>query len=210
MLVDYSSSESESDTPQEKVPSPPSPPLKKTSLSALLPKPKGPRKLADSSGDATTPKKIIVNLPKLSADDEGTDAPPTKKARVGGGGSGLSSILPAPRRSGAAVGSITKPLPPVRSTEDRADGERNGADKGPTIGSRAGGSSTMFVPQSVTKRPIQPASAFKKSTGGVANTQVKPKVSLFGSGAVDPTLCACHELTVLQTRYKPVPIEKAQ
>jgi len=118
---------------------------------------------------------------------------PVKKLRTGGG-SGLSAMLPAPKRSSAAKAAAA--VQPVVNNETEAIGprepdantvERNKEEKSAetkeTMNAR---SSTIFVPQSVAKKPIQPTSAFKKQTEStkiISKASLpKPKTSLFGSG----------------------------
>lgn len=193
MLVDYSDSESESGEQKRPTPPPPIPTLKLGGLSALLPKPKGARKTAKNSGEETGPKKIIVNLPKIK-DNDPEDGPPTKRARIGGG-SGLSAMLPAPKRSGATAKNAYPPPPPPLAAQEVKDPssevvEHNEEDKKAPSGgngSVSAASSTRFVPQSVARKPIQPASSFKRSGGTGGTTRpapTKPKVSLFGSGII--------------------------
>lgn len=180
MLVDYSDSESESEKQKSSTSPLPLPPLKSGGLSALLPKPKGARK---NNGEDNGPKKIIVNLPKLKHDDL-EDGPPTKKARVGGG-SGLSAMLPAPKRSGTAA---KNPPPPtvsdIKNPSSETITQTEAGDKAPSSGNGfvSVASSTRFVPQSVVRKPIQPTSVFKKPGGAARLVTSKPKVSLFGSG----------------------------
>lgn len=194
MLVDYSDSESESEQQKRSASPPPlSPPYKSGGLSALLPKPKGARK---NTSEENGPKKFIVNLPKFKNDDP-EDGPPAKKARVGCG-SGLSAMLPAPKRSGAAAKNAPPPPPlPPPAWETKNSGSETIIQAGVGNSTPSGGkgfvsvaSSTRFVPQSVARKPIQPASAFKK-TGSIGDAArlapVKPKVSLFGSGEWHPT-----------------------
>ena len=94
-LVAYSDSEG-SDSESTPAPAP------KPTTSAATSKPAF-QKVVDRSN----PHKIKVNLPSTKApatDDNEKDAPPTKKARTGGGAfSGFNSLLPAPKKSGAAI-----------------------------------------------------------------------------------------------------------
>jgi mitotic checkpoint MAD2B-interacting regulator len=115
-LVSYSDSESSED---EGGSAPQVPPTAKQTAS----KP-GFQKVVDSSN----PRKIKVNLPNTAtgAINDGAEEPerPSKRPRIGGGGlfSGLSSVLPAPKRSGDATSS--------------AYGSTSlGSDKGRTAGS---------------------------------------------------------------------------
>ncbi|KAL7267141.1 hypothetical protein RUND412_010282 [Rhizina undulata] len=209
MLVDYSDSESDSEK-QEKPTSPADLPPKKTGLSALLPKPKS-RKLVKDGGNSDGPKKLFVNLPKAADADE--DGPPTKKAKIGGGGSGLSALLPAPKRSGGAKNTPIATLPEQKSgpledtyarpktqtvngTLDNSDGNSN--------------SSIKFITQSLAKKSIQPGSSFKKPgfRGTTKSSPPKPKISLFGSGASLSSIASSKTATVSKSKssgdYKPI------
>jgi len=187
MLVNYSDSESDSEDQKPKLSPQRSSLSRKAGLSDLLPKPKESQKTGQD-GDivAAGPKKFIVNLPKLDTQGDGADGPPTKKLRTGGGGSGLSAMLPAPKRSGATAKADTKPSPsPIEHGTDKET--TDGAANEPVPTGRATSASAVFVPQSVARRPIQPTSAFKKSSGaGVVKPRsqvpTKAKVSLFGAG----------------------------
>ncbi|PWW78412.1 hypothetical protein C7212DRAFT_182613 [Tuber magnatum] len=214
MLVNYSDSESDSGG-QEPEPSPQRSSLpRKTGLSALLPKPKESQKTC-RGGDivAAGPKKFVVNLPKLDAQSDNSDGPPAKKIRTGGGGFGLSAVLPAPKRSGAAARADPKPSPsPIEHGTDRETDEavKELAPTGGTIGG-----STMFVPQSVTRKPIQPASAFKRSSGNgavKAGSQVPPKtkVSLFGAGTNSSASNKSNKKIVSAGEYRPMMVSAAK
>ena len=92
-LVDYSESESsgsEAEGPSKQ-------PVKTA--------PANSKKPSQKAVDRSNSGKIVVNLPKVSADEDEPkpDGPPTKRARTGGGGlfSGLNSFLPAPKNNGA-------------------------------------------------------------------------------------------------------------
>lgn len=198
MLVDYSDSDA-SDT--EASPAPPPPPPKPTSgLAALLPKPKGARKGVTAD---TGPKKIVVNLPNIN--DAELDQPRAKKARIGGGGSSLSAMLPAPKKRKEAEaaaskdngespsGEVKKPkVLGAKSAGAREVGEvlmpsadREAENVSPEMPQApvVKGNSTMFVPQSVVgRKTIQPMSAFrKKGTKGNATGSIK-----VAGGAVPP------------------------
>jgi hypothetical protein len=106
-LVDYASSDSESEAPPQPPPAP---------TSSKAPSSKKPfQKVVDRSN----PGKIVVNLPTTSNEDE----PPAKRARTdgassssGGRFSGFNSFLPAPKKTNtAAVAASTssKPRPGV-------------------------------------------------------------------------------------------------
>lgn len=198
-LVDYTS---DSDSESEQKPSTPPPPQsqpQRPGLSALLPKPKGARKTAGGGGEDSGPKKIIVNLPKLN-DNEVDDGPPTKKTKIGGS-SGLSSMLPAPKRSGAVMRNAPPPSPPTpppsapsvaQETHNVDEGaiERVEEDKKQSLRENEGvNRSTRFVPQSVARKPIQPTSSFKHSgaikSATSKSTATKQKVYLFGAGMIE-------------------------
>ncbi|KAG0636335.1 hypothetical protein HOY80DRAFT_891535 [Tuber brumale] len=213
MLVNYSDSESDSED-QKPEPPPQRPQIsRKTGLSALLPKPKESQKTGQD-GDivAAGPKKFIVNLPKLDTQGDSADGPPAKKIRTGGGGSGLSAMLPAPKRSGATVRVDPKPsLSPIEHGTDRV----SEAVKEPAPTGRTISGTTMFVPQSVARKPIQPASAFKKSSGTGAvkpGSQVptKTKVSLFGAGTNSSTSNKSSKKTLPTGEYKPIMVSAAK
>ncbi|KAL2156153.1 hypothetical protein VTH82DRAFT_898 [Thermothelomyces myriococcoides] len=94
-LVDYSDSESETETVQQKpAPTFAAPPTKKPF-----------QKLLDRSSGTG---KIVVNLPAAGAAadaDADEDQPPAKRAKVAGGSrfSNLGSFLPPPKKTGAAA-----------------------------------------------------------------------------------------------------------
>ncbi|KAI5851262.1 hypothetical protein DFP73DRAFT_472445 [Morchella snyderi] len=216
-LVDYTSdSDSESEQKQS-TPSPPQSQPQRPGLSALLPKPKGARKAAGGGGEDNNPKKIIVNLPKFK-DNEAGDRPPAKRTKIGGG-SGLSSMLPAPKRSGAitrnAPPSPPPPTPPsappvAQETHNVDEGtiEKVEEDQKQSLRENEGvNRSTRFVPQSVARKPIQPTSSFKhsgaiKSTAS-KSTATKQKISLFGAG---PSLSSSKKSTtpIAPGEYQPI------
>ena len=72
----------------------------KPKLGASLPPPKHTKR----------PKKITIDLPKLSKGDDEPEQPPAKKARTGAGVSGLLSMLPAPKQAVP----VNPPPPPER------------------------------------------------------------------------------------------------
>ena len=95
-LVGYSDSE---DSSEESKPTPK--PVQKTGAST---KPAFQKVI-----DRSNPHKIKVTLPQASTthseDDRNEDEPPTKRAKVGGGGiSGFNSMLPAPKRAAGVSG----------------------------------------------------------------------------------------------------------
>ncbi|KAF3916090.1 hypothetical protein ABW20_dc0104374 [Dactylellina cionopaga] len=107
-LVSYSDSET-SDTESPAAPSLPSP-KPKSSLSSFLPPPSKKRKLVDDSkpdqsAPLTGPRKIKVDLSKITQNLEDDDLPASSRSKIGkssgGGGSGILSFLPAPKRTGA-------------------------------------------------------------------------------------------------------------
>lgn len=193
MLVDYSDSDTSGSESPKSTPVTSEPPKKPTSgLSGLLPKPKRRQK---DAGASDGPKKIVVNLPKVD-DPELLDQPPSKIRRVGGGGSGLSSMLPAPkkRKEAEAAAAATEnegtgvPRKPRVLGGASAGAREVGTVKMPGEGSDdegvvetpkpavVKGSNTMFVPQSVVaKKTIQPMSAFRKK--GASGTTKGVKVA---------------------------------
>ncbi|RPB01848.1 hypothetical protein L873DRAFT_1675161 [Choiromyces venosus 120613-1] len=214
MLVNYSDSESDSEVQKPELSPQRSTLSRKTGLSALLPKPKGSQKTGQD-GDTVTagPKKFVVNLPKLDSQDDIADGPPTKKIRTSGGGSGLSAMLPAPKKSG--VTARADPNPPPSPIEHGTDRETDEAVKESAQSTRTTSSSTVFVPQSVARKPIQPASAFKKSseTGAVkprSQVSTKTKVSLFGAGTNSSAPNKSNKRTVSAGEYKPIMITAAK
>ncbi|KAF8540247.1 hypothetical protein BDD12DRAFT_735205 [Trichophaea hybrida] len=220
--LDYSDSDA-SDSEQKTiapVPAPaptraasPPPPTKLSGLSALLPKPKS-RKHKDPIADKDAPKKIVVNLPKFDQDDE--DGRPAKKARTGGT-SGLSALLPAPKRSGAtkregdALAATSDPVGNVKNTE--SGGSKDAAEQTKSKIKATSASNTMFVPQSVARKPIQPMSAFRQkgtvnASGKPKAEPLKPKVSLFGSATSNPRSKATSSISARE--YKPIMLEAAK
>ncbi|KAF3207808.1 hypothetical protein TWF106_011622 [Orbilia oligospora] len=113
-LVSYSDSEG-SDT--ESAPSAPSlpPPKAKSSLSSFLPPPSKKRKLVDDTKPntaSTGPRKIKIELPKITPDVDDIDASSSSssRARIGKstGGSGMLSFLPAPKRTGVEAAKVAQ------------------------------------------------------------------------------------------------------
>lgn len=109
-LVDYSDSESDSETPQTSTPVPPA----STTCSQQPPK-KSFQKLVDK----TNPGKILVSLPTAASttnsDETSSDEPAAKRVKIGGGRfSGFSSFLPAPKsNTRPATGTGGKAAPKV-------------------------------------------------------------------------------------------------
>jgi len=213
MDLDYSSSDDESTSAT----APPPPPSKKPSgLSALLPKPKS-RKQKDEAVDKDAPKKIVVNLPKFDDDEEVRDGRPAKKARIAG--SGLSSMLPAPTRSGAAKAAGAPPPPEVKEEvrAEKGTSTTTATESVETVETQkpVSANNTMFVPQSVARKPIQPMSAFRKkgvaAAGGKTKAQpAKPKVSLFGAATANPLPRPRVAKPKVAGEYKPIMLEVAQ
>jgi len=209
MDLDYSSSED--DSAHVPKPSPPPPAKKPSGLSALLPRPKS-RRQKDETGDRNAPKKIVVNLPEFDDNEEEIDGRPAKKARTAG--SGLSAMLPAPKRSGVAKGVDALPL--GQGKEEVRDEVAATAEETRKPGSATSASNTKFVPQSVARKPIQPMSAFRKkgvaAAGGKARAEpAKPKMTLFGTAVSNPL----PQRRVVQPvttagEYKPIMLEAAQ
>ncbi|CCX08480.1 Similar to Cell cycle control protein cwf20; acc. no. Q9USK4 [Pyronema omphalodes CBS 100304] len=212
--LDYGSDSDSSETETFVTPRAPSPPPKPTSgLFSLLPKPKkGKDKDANANPDA--PKKIVVNLPKF---DDVEEDRPAKKARTGGGISGLSAMLPAPKRK-APVGAP----PPPPSIEEPVHEPVMKEDKELPKIEATSKANTAFIPQSLARKPIQPMSAFKKkkgTTGAGASAasagatkkveSPKPQVSLFGSVSTVAS-APKRKKTVPTGEYKPIMLEAAQ
>ena len=260
-LVDYGSdSDSDSDTEPCQGPPPRSKSVPSTPLSSLLPKPKSKLPVSGNApvilaGAAGTTRKIIVQLPREESVGDCAEAdggePPSKRTRVddAGGmgmglGSGLASMLPAPRKSrgvstggdmatagterkgrvlggGAArkededlvvmPGEMNVATGPKFNTEQAKQSSEEENYKIPVpeevqgVDRQIPAPATQFIPQSVSRKTIQPASSFRQKKGatviGAARPRVsgcggiagastpKPKVSLFSSGMpVFPTL----------------------
>jgi len=218
--LDYSDSDA-SDSEQIATAPPPAQalpsPKKPSSLSAFLPKPKS-RKHKDSRPDQDRPKKIVVALPKFDDDDDDEDRP-AKRARTDGG-SGLSAMLPAPKRAGA-MKVDSAPMRDIVTEKISKDTEREDSQNHNGVGEQEKESDVrkpstttnpMFVPQSVTRKPIQPMSAFKKGPALKPKPQpTKPKVSLFGSAA---TMTNKPQPKVNRLKiggeYKPIMVEAAK
>src|SRR6186713_2096671 len=97
-LINYSDSEGSDD--EAPVPKPTAKPTPKPAFQKVV--------------DSVNPGKIKINLPgasqpKANKDDMESDAPPAKKARIGGGGfGGFNAMLPAPKKANVdAVGGDT-------------------------------------------------------------------------------------------------------
>lgn len=94
-LVDYSGSESDSDTEE-----------KATIPEPAKPKPTSNKPAFQKVVDRSNPHKIKVSLPEptrpKTEDGDDDSGPPTKRAKIGSGGmSGFNSFLPAPKRTTA-------------------------------------------------------------------------------------------------------------
>jgi hypothetical protein len=187
-LVDYSDSESESETGQQK-------PTPATSAA-----PKKPfQKLLDRSSGAG---KIVVNLPAASTAPDASAAdeqPPAKRAKTSGGSrfSSLGSFLPPPKKTAATVPAAsaktpgTAPAPGVHlrtaaepafvrgvdnnSSDVDGDATNSLPSKGPSIPEgqkpeeevKLVGKPLMFKPLSVARKKA-PLKTKKKDTGPVA------------------------------------------
>ncbi|KAI9782374.1 MAG: hypothetical protein M1839_005247 [Geoglossum umbratile] len=202
-LVDYSDSEhSDSDTATAPAPKPTTAPP--TSSKPIF------KKVVDRSN----PGKILVNLPRTAeqSEESAADGPPAKRARVGGGGgafSGFNALLPAPKRTGQAMGgglgrgvSLKTGATPgfsreeaADSLEDIEDGQNNSAlppplkpaletpQTDPKPAPKPVGPSTMFKPLSVSRKlkKKNPPTNSATSTPQPSNSlpPPKPKPSLF-------------------------------
>ena len=99
-LVDYSGSESESDSIHEE---------KAPSSESAKPVPISNKPTFQKVVDRSNPHKIKVTLPdtaRITAEDENSESgPPAKRAKIGSGGmGGFNSFLPAPKRTAAPSG----------------------------------------------------------------------------------------------------------
>lgn len=137
-LVDYSDSESGSESEQ--------PPKPSTASNPQTTKPIQPSKATASTTfeplvDRSNPRKLKISLPETQSaaptqDDTNSDGP-RKRARIGGGGSGafsgFNSFLPAPKRADAASTSVsatkTGEKPPARKIFSLRTGAGPGFDR---------------------------------------------------------------------------------
>jgi hypothetical protein len=144
-LVDYSS-DSESADSEDRAPSPPPAPRPQH---ATLPKP--------------IKKRILVDLPKPTKETTDHYAALKKRPRPEGGGGGLFSVLPPPKRAKPVSG---------RSTAGNSDsklgssvGGSNEAEKStPTAPSTEPPTTTAFVPRSAKQKKTTDTSALPSST----------------------------------------------
>lgn len=185
-LVDYDSDESE----LEDNPVPAAKPPQKSSLFAALPPPK--------NRQAGGRKRIVVDLGRKGTDPTLPDAQETPdkslKRKAESGRQGLSSMLPAPKRSfpktEAAV-SETKRNP--EPTQDRSNGESimNKSDDQVTLS----GNSLTFKPKSIKKTPA----------GSAKQATVKPKkLSLFSVPTESQRSRIQSSYTEEQGQYQPI------
>ncbi|KAK8082455.1 hypothetical protein PG996_001236 [Apiospora saccharicola] len=201
-LVDYSDSDSDSETVTKPTPPPATttvPP--QTTTTAKQPV----QKVVDRSN----PRKIVVSLPGASKSDESKstanngDEPPVKRARTGGGAfSGFASFLPPPKNAGKAAtiassAAKTAPRRPgvnlktgaapgfSRSTDqnDDGDGSTSQQQAQPTIPAgqkpadevKLVGKPMMFKPLSVSRRPVKKKNS---ATAKSATTTTAAKAGL--------------------------------
>ncbi|KAK7970333.1 hypothetical protein PG988_009406 [Apiospora saccharicola] len=201
-LVDYSDSDSDSETVTKPTPPPATttvPP--QTTTTAKQPV----QKVVDRSN----PRKIVVSLPGASKSDESKstanngDEPPVKRARTGGGAfSGFASFLPPPKNAGKAAtiassAARTAPRRPgvnlktgaapgfSRSTDqnDDGDGSTSQQQAQPTIPAgqkpadevKLVGKPMMFKPLSVSRRPVKKKNS---ATAKSATTTTAAKAGL--------------------------------
>ncbi|KAJ6263183.1 hypothetical protein Dda_1744 [Drechslerella dactyloides] len=246
-LVAYSDSEpsdAEGDPPATAAPALKTKPKSKSSLASFLPPPAKKRKLvvdddagatgpSDGSANPSGPRKIKVDLPKISRDDEDPDALATSSSSRRGvgkaaGGSGLLSFLPAPKRTGAEA---VKAAQEADKEEKKAEASAAAVTAGATPRTLGGGIKKVEYagtgmdddtpapapappPATVTPsagpiqgRAIQPL--FRKSTAKKQSKPAKPdskdaKVSLFSLGSA----LAEKPLSAPPTgEYKPILIE---
>ncbi|KAF3938164.1 hypothetical protein ABW19_dt0201038 [Dactylella cylindrospora] len=101
-LVAYSDSEeSDTESPASAPVLPPPKPAGKSSLSSFLPPPSKKRKLVDDTPvPSTGPRKIKVDLPKITPDESNEESSSSRRKIGKSGGGGMLSFLPAPKRTG--------------------------------------------------------------------------------------------------------------
>ena len=137
----------------------------------------------------------------------------------------MSSLLPAPKKRKEAEaakpkprvlgGAYAGPTPEVVMHEDddaEVEGTEGAVEKKPTPVATAP-ANTMFIPQSVARKPIQPMSAFRRkgvqkssSTASIPKPKTAPtrlKVSLFGSAPVAKPVAQA----ATGGEYKPIMLE---
>ncbi|BFZ60394.1 hypothetical protein YB2330_001430 [Saitoella coloradoensis] len=150
-LVDYGSDSDDEEVHQQ-------PAAKSSGLGSMLPPPKKASGLVSMLPPPKKggPRKIIVDLPDVSKGDiEDIGEPAQKKPRIGGGATGLSALLPAPKRAPAA----TAPAPPSKDFSSTEVPKNIEQDK----------RSTPF-------RTTMPALAPRQIKSGYATPKPKPKV----------------------------------
>ncbi|GAO48816.1 hypothetical protein SAICODRAFT_6895 [Saitoella complicata NRRL Y-17804] len=150
-LVDYGSDSDDGQEVQQQ------PAAKPSGLASMLPPPKKASRLGSMLPPPKKggPRKIMVNLPELSKEGiEDIGEPNQKKPRIGGGASGLSALLPAPKRAPAAPA----PAPPSEDSSSTEESTNIGQAKRSTFLS-----TTM------------PALAPRQIKSGYATPKPKPK-----------------------------------
>ncbi|KAK6501559.1 hypothetical protein TWF481_009395 [Arthrobotrys musiformis] len=236
-LVSYSDSET-SDAES----APPAPTLpKKSTLSSFLPPPTTKkRKLTDDKPDANTgPRKIKIELPKFTPEED--VAPSSRRIGKSAGGGGMLSFLPAPKRTGAEAVKVAQE---VEKEEKKTTATRmlgggvkkveyagTGMDLQPTVEDDLDSSipptateeALVNPPVAETKpagpiqgRVIQPF--FRKSTTAGKKKTSKPagatkveekKVSLFSLGSALTEKPLAAATASTAAEYKPLLIEES-
>jgi hypothetical protein len=189
-LVNYSDSESDTEAP--------------TTVAA----PKA-KVVAKSTFQTTQPGRIRVDLPSLKPEaSENAGDPPAKRARTGGAFSGFNSLLPPPKKPGAAAPkkvinfktsseAAFSRAPQIESKDDDDFGPVAdiSEDSAPSE-VKLVGKNTMFVPESVKNR---------QKIGG---TQPKPKPAAASKSSIEATKARAIVSTESNAQPAPRPKEK--
>lgn len=152
-LVEYSDSESDSESPGTSAHPAASQPAKKQSFQKLV--------------DKSNPGKIVVSLPSVSttSDDAATsETPAAKRLKTGGSRfSGFGSFLPPPKAtaSNPRGGSIGKATPRVgvnlRTSSEAAFSRDTGDDSGDGVSRTDGSGAVSNSPSTTAAAPAQPS-----------------------------------------------------
>ncbi|KAI7781096.1 hypothetical protein LA080_015216 [Diaporthe eres] len=157
-LVEYSDSESDSESPQT--------PAHPTAAAAAASQP-GKKQRFQKLVDKSNPGKILVSLPSVSttSDDAATsETPAAKRLKTSGSRfSGFSSFLPPPKAtaSNPRGGSIGKATPRVgvnlRTSSEAAFSRDTGGDSGDGVSRTDGPGSISNSPSATATAPAQPS-----------------------------------------------------
>ncbi|KAK6358276.1 hypothetical protein TWF730_007625 [Orbilia blumenaviensis] len=134
-LVSYSDSEGSDTESAPSAPSLPPPQKAKSSLSSFLPPPSKKRKLVDdvkSDTAATGPRKIKIELPKITPDVENDNdgGASSSRAKIGkSAGGGMLSFLPAPKRTGVEAVKVAQESEKEEKKAAAAASASNGAPR---------------------------------------------------------------------------------